>query len=357
MIDFVALDPPVATVEARAETGERSTQAVPARHQRRRAVLWLRLDLPHRAPVLAVAPAMNVPLGVLRSLAFDGSRLHGALRAGRERSVAAPRSSDARPVRRRVGTRMAPPIELAHHPQQLPQQPAQRTPAADGAREEVCSGAVVVLVLCKLRQHSVALFAWNVLTRRRRAVGAVDRLQQISCADGPEAVRRLGDRRPAQRGSQGRGGRIDAGCDIGFDERPHRRWQQVLDRGQRAVAFDGEVSPGQRRAPRQPAHDVGIQASGCEERRLHGDRLDLLTRTDAGVDEDHPPVSPRRLAGLARRDLQGAARDRRGQQAEPPQAVAVSLVTPQESPHLRFRTKYLFLTSQRGSAVKRIPTR
>ena len=66
-----------------------------------------------------------------------------------------------------------PPFELAHHPQQLPQQPAQRTPTADGAREEVCGGAVV-LVLCKLSQHVVTLLAWNVLTRRRRTVGAAD---------------------------------------------------------------------------------------------------------------------------------------------------------------------------------------
>ena len=275
---------------------------------------------------------MNVPLGVLRPPAFDGSLLHGARHAGRERSVAAAPRSGARPVRWRVGTRRAAPVELAHHPQQSPQQPAQRTATADGAREEVCGGAVVVLVLCKLSQHLVTLLAWNVLTRRRRAVGAVDRRQQMSRADGSEAVRRVGDRLPAQRGSQGRGRRIGASCDIRVDERPHRRWQQVLDRGQRAVAFHGEVSPGQCRAPRQPAHDVGIQASGREERRLHGDRLDLLTRADAGVDEDHPPVGPRRLTGLARRHLQGAAGDRRGQQAEPPQAVAVCLFSPQGSP-------------------------
>jgi hypothetical protein len=31
---------------------------------------------------------------------------------------------------------------------------------------------------------------------------------------------------------------------------------------------------------------------------------------DAGIDEDHPPVGPRRLAGLTRRHLQAAAGDR-----------------------------------------------
>ena len=38
-------------------------------------VRWPRLDLLHRAPVRAVAPSMNVPLGVLRPPAFDGSLL------------------------------------------------------------------------------------------------------------------------------------------------------------------------------------------------------------------------------------------------------------------------------------------
>ena len=248
--------------------------------------------------------------------------------AGRERGVAAAPRSGARPVRRRVGTRRAAPVQLAHHPQQSSQQPAQRTAAADGAREEVCGGA-------GRRPRPL---------QARPAPGCAARVERAdasspSCRRGgstPTDVARgwlrscpAGRRsRPAQRGSQGRGRRIGASCDIGVDERPHRRWQQVLDRGQRPVAFYGEVSPGQRRAPREPAHDVGIQASGCEERRLHGDRLDLLTRADAGVDEDHPPVSPRRLAGLARRHLQGAAGDRRGQQAEPPQAVVgVSFAT------------------------------
>ena len=48
-------------------------------------------------------------------------------------------------------------------------------------------------------------------------------------------------------------------------ERRHRsrrataptRGSRSSSRGQRAMAFDGEVAPGQRRAPRQPAHDVG----------------------------------------------------------------------------------------------------
>ena len=55
-----------------------STQAVPVRHRQRRAVLRPRLDLLHRAPVRAVAPSMNVPLGVLRPPAFDGSRPPGS---------------------------------------------------------------------------------------------------------------------------------------------------------------------------------------------------------------------------------------------------------------------------------------
>jgi hypothetical protein len=61
--------------------------------------------------------------------------------------------------------------------------------------------------------------------------------------------------------------------------------------------------------PREPAHDVATQASGGEQRRLHGERLDLLPRGRGGVDEDHPPIRPGRLAGFARRRSQLAPRD------------------------------------------------
>ena len=83
------------------------------------------------------------------------------------------------------------------------------------------------------------------------------------------------------RDRQGLGRRIGARREIEIDERPHGGRQQVLVRGQRAMAFDGEVSPGQRRPPRQLAHDVGLEASAREQRRLHGHRLELPLRARA----------------------------------------------------------------------------
>src|SRR5262245_43004468 len=117
---------------------------------------------------------MNVPLGVLRPATFAGSLLHGPRHARRECGVVAGPPSSARPVGWRVGTRRTARVELAHHLEQLPEQPAQRAPTTDGARDEVCGHAVVVLVLCELSQHLVTLLAWTVLRQRRRTSGAVE---------------------------------------------------------------------------------------------------------------------------------------------------------------------------------------
>jgi hypothetical protein len=75
----------------------------------------------------------------------------------------------------------------------------------------------------------------------------------------------------------------------------------------------------------ESAHDIRGQASGGEQRGLHGERLDLLPGARVTVDEDRSRVRPRRLSGLAGLHLQIAARDRRGQEAERPHAVGVRL--------------------------------
>jgi len=95
---------------------------------------------------------MNVPLGVLRSPWFDGRALHGDIHAGREGGVAAAESSGARPVRWRIGTQRAAPVELTDHREQLPQQTAKRPSAADRTRQGIC-GRAVILFLCELSQH------------------------------------------------------------------------------------------------------------------------------------------------------------------------------------------------------------
>ena len=330
-VDVIALRLAMGATPAHAEAGERSTQAAVVGHPRRRVVSGLRLDLLHRAPVRAVAPAVDVPLGVLRPPGFDGG-LFRRLRQGRRPPRAAVPRSGAGPVRRRVGARRTAALQLAHHSQHPPEQAAERASAADRARKGIGRAASVVFrVVRQLGEYLVALLGRNAFTRRRRAVGAAHRRQQLPCSDRSEVDRRVVDRLPAQRGSQGSGGRVGARRDLEVDERAQRGWQQVPDRGQRSVSFHGEVSPGQCRAPCDPADDAGLEASGCEQRRLHDERLELVARAELRIDEDRAAVGPRRLAALAGGHLQGAPGERGRQQAEPPRAVALGCVTPQRS--------------------------
>ena len=214
---------------------------------------------------------MNVPLGVLRAPAFARRLLQDPRRSRRDGAGPASRSR-ARPVRRRVDARRAAAL-LAHRLQHPLEPSAERASTADGAREEVLARAVVVLGVFELRQ----------LARRPRSCVAREvfdtaaRRQHLSRADGSEAVGRLGDRLPAQRRRQGRRRRIAASRESGVDDRANPRRQQVLVRGQRPVTFHGEVPPDRCPAPGELAHDVGLQASGGEQRRLHGDRYALIT--------------------------------------------------------------------------------
>jgi hypothetical protein len=140
-------------------------------------------------------------------------------------------------------------------------------------------------------------------------------------ADDSERVARLGEHLPARRGRQRRGRRIAATRDTAVDQRAHPRRQQVLVRGQRPVRFDREVAPGQRRATHEPANDVGCEAARGEERRLHGERLELLARAGIRIEEDPPAVGPRRRAAIAARHFYGAAGEGRRQQAKPSEAA------------------------------------
>src|SRR5262245_54322305 len=98
------------------------------------------------------------------------------------------------------------------------------------------------------------------------------------------------------------------------------------------MAFHGEVSPRQAPAPSELPDDVGLQASRCEERGLHGEGLEPLARAGVGVDEDRPAVGPRGIARIAASDLHRPAGEGRGQQAKPPEAVASGSVTLQGFP-------------------------
>ena len=324
-VDVVALRLPVITIDAQAETRERSAQAGPVGHREARSVFRLGLDLVHRAPVLAVAPPCTSHSGyfVPWSRSSTGRLVH-ALRRRRSRTRHGCRRA-SRCASRCVGASAPgdpPPLELAHRREQLRQPPPDRASTADGARERVFRGLVGRRVLGELHQHSIALRARDVL-RRLRPLGAAHRREQTPRADRSEAGGRIDDRPAAPRGRK-RGGRRVAACrHVGADQRSHRGWQQLLERRERTVPLHGEVAPGQRRPPHQAGHDVSLQASRCQERRLHGQRLDLFARARVDVDVDHLAIRPRRLTGLGRRDLQRTARDRRGQQAKPPHSVVV----------------------------------
>src|SRR5262245_36619423 len=129
----------------------------------------------------------------------------------------------------------------------------------------------------------------------------------------------------------------------------------MLVRGERPVAFHGEVSPGQRRAPRKPANDAGLETSGGEQRRLHGEGLELVGSPAPGVDEDRPSVGPRRLAGLAGCHRKDAAGEGGGQQAESPHPVVVDPVTLQGGPSSPSRRCFGSFASRAQPVMPRRP--
>ena len=290
MIDVVALRLPVATIEAQTETGERSTQAVPARRQHRRAVRRPRLDLLHRAPVLAVAPAMKVPLGVLRPPALDGSRFRPSRHFHRERGAIGPASRCAsggserrRPEgrRRRAGA------------------PSRASAGATGReRPRRRRGSRTGLRWCrrprarKLDQHLLTLLA-RCRAPARVAEASARSIDASSCsrADGTEAWRRLGDRLPAQRGSQRRGRRIGARGEIGVDQRPQRPRQQ---RPRSRPAPDGL----RRRGNAGPAPGA---ARACARCRDPGFRLRAATPARRAPRAGHAPRGRRRRRRSSRR--------------------------------------------------------
>ena len=101
-------------------------------------------------------------------------------------------------------------------------------------------------------------------------------------------------------------------------ERADGRQQRVV-RGQRAISLHGQVAASERRTPGETPYDIRVQAPGTEQRRLHEQASQLLALALAGVDEDRHAVGPRRLAGVARRDVDQPSGDRRRQQLEAPE--------------------------------------
>jgi len=143
--------------------------------------------------------------------------------------------------------------------------------------------------------------------------------------DGAEHGRRLGDLLTARCQRERRGGRVAAGREPMINEAACSRRQARVLRGQRSMTFDGEVPPGDRRAP-QPGHDVGVEAAGREQRRLDGDGAELIHPARPAVDEHRGTVGPRRLAGIRGRHVHQPPGDSGSKQREPSEFVGVCAI-------------------------------
>ena len=131
--------------------------------------------------------------------------------------------------------------------EQALEQPAHRAPAAHRARQELPD--VPRIVRRRRRRRPPARAARSTLAggarrRPRRPAGsaALDRGQEPTRPDRPEARRRIGDRRrPSATASEAsRPSTLDATSPV--DDRPHRPREERLVRREGAVALDGEVA-------------------------------------------------------------------------------------------------------------------
>ena len=82
------------------------------------------------------------------------------------------------------------------------------------------------------------------------------------------------------------------------------------------MSFQGKIPAGQRRAPREAPHDLGVEAPGSQQRGLYGDAAKLVTWAGIHVGEDGHAVGPRPFARLDRRHLHQPTRDGRYDQLE-----------------------------------------
>src|SRR5581483_470136 len=74
----------------------------------------------------------------------------------------------------------------------------------------------------------------------------------------------------------------------------------------------------------KPAQQFGVEASGTEERRLHGHLPALLGEWPVGGDEDVLAVGARRLASCSGDDVEGSPGQVGGQEPEPARILAGS---------------------------------
>ena len=104
---------------------------------------------------------------------------------------------------------------------------------------------------------------------------------------------------------------------ITLEKAPGDRREDSLVHRERPIALDGEVAPSEPRATYERPDHLGLEASGRQQRRLHGDHLHLVSRRDEGIDVHRRAVCPWRFTGARCNDVDAATRDRRGEQPQP----------------------------------------
>ena len=272
----------------------------------------------HGAPVVPVAPAVDVPLGILPALTLAVAviRIVG-VGHGRRRDHSGTANSLVRPMCWGVGSRRSAAAELADPAHQALQQLPCRAATADRAGKRIHHvRAVAVLgVVVEFGELLLRLTTRVVGAGHIRLLRAWVRRQQAAGLDHTEAGRWIGNL-AASGHVQRRCRRIGPGREVEIDQRPHGQRQQILIRRQRALAFDGEIFLGQRRTAKQLAHHIGLESTAREQRRLHGHRLQLLTRALGRVDEDGDAVRPSGVAPVSRCDRDRAAGQRGRQQSQ-----------------------------------------
>ena len=255
---------------------------------------------------------MNVPLGVLRPPALGWQPPRGSPRfRSRTRRGCRPASRcacGASARRRRAGRRRRASAPSAASAGATGRARRRRRP---GSMKVQCGAGVVVLVLFELDEHLVRCWR-DVRAAPRSPLRRSSRRARMApkLSGGSAIVSRLS---AAARDAAGESPRAATSPSMSDRTARGNRCSFAASARWPSTARYRRASAGRRV---KPAHEIGLQASRGEQRRLHGERLELLARARVGVDEDLRAVGPRRLAGLAGRHLEIAAGERRRQQVE-----------------------------------------
>ncbi len=180
-------------------------------------------------------------------------------------------------------------------PEQLLEQPAEASAAADRAREQVDHRADVVVRVVEVAQRRLDTAPWCVLSDVAPLLRTVDGRCHAARQDRPEDGRRVVNLITAARKGQRCRRRVRAPRDVPVGNAPYRWGQQRLVYLQGAVALNGEVAANQPRTAKEGRSDLAVQAAGAEQGRLHGNADQHVAGPCVRIDEDGRAVGPRKL--------------------------------------------------------------